>query len=432
MIWQLMKLDVSWRFVIRQTILFAAVAVLWHFFISKTDDADGPAVTLLLAVFAPLFSVGFTPLVQPLDARFQATIPVTVRDIFVVRITSTLALQWLPVLAGAVILTILGDHPASAMTMRMWWVFTCIVLNGQCAGILGLTMGRTLRLIALPLTVFSMNLAAFAWEWPLEYSTAWSLVHVCCWAVTAWVVVRTWRIVPKSFQLAPEEVSAGDAEAIPAGRTETRGLPWKAIVETTFPLWGFDYVVVFAAMCVVHSPVFLFFGVMTGWASIRSVIRWMSPLPVRPRVLLAVVVVPNLLSLIGGYLVGVHLQLFQSRLGDTGVHTQIVTLIIIAVWLMAANLCVLSGDSRWVRRVLPPLPWSTFFALALMLVALGIALGTMLITHLDPVQWLSSLLFAHLAGSIAAAILLLGALLWALDAVFKQLEFTDKPARGVA
>ncbi len=268
MIWQLMKLDVSWRFVKRQTILFCVLAAAWHF---ATNAEYVREETVFLLFFVPFLSIGITPLVQPGDIGFQAGLPVTVRQVFAARMLSTVSLQWLPVIACSVVLIVLGGAGLSDMPLAGWSVVTCVVLAIQCAGIRGLTIHEGLLLVALPALLFLLNMILVAdWNLPLRNFPALNFAIVCCWLVTGGLVVRTWHAVPKSFEFARGGAPPDKPAAIPVDPVAPRGTWWKPVLGALFPLWGFEYLVIFGVMCILHSP-FIVLGVSgQGWTSMRT------------------------------------------------------------------------------------------------------------------------------------------------------------------
>lgn len=428
MIWQLMKLDVAWHFVKRQAVLFIALAAIWHFFVGKTND---PTATIVLMVGAPLFSLGITPLVQPGDTRYQAALPVTVRQAFAARMLSALALQWLPVAAGAMILIVLRDAGAG-MPLRTWSLATCIVSGIQCAAIRGLKTRGALALVAMPVSLFILNLIAVAVAWPWRNTFVWNLAIICCWLVCAGMVAWTWRIAPESLPLAPTESSSAGPRAVVAERAGSRGTPWRPVLSTLFLFLGFEYVIYFLAMCAMHSALIAYVLVVQGqdWKSTRMLSRWIMALPVPPSVMLTTTVLPGMLSLICGYLVGVHLLFVPFRGTDTGLRTQIVTVALIAGWSMLANLLALTGDGHSVRRLLPSGYRPAVLRLSLMGAGLGLILWQMTATHLDPVLWLSSTLPSSLGGLVGMLVLTVVGLWWALYAMFRQVEFIDQPTGG--
>jgi hypothetical protein len=108
----------------------------------------------------------------------------------------------------------------------------------------------------------------------------------------------------------------------------------------------------------------------------------------------------------------------------TGVRTQVVTVALIALYLLMGMLATLTGD--WFRfRQLPQWVRATLMAFG---GAAGFGCLIWAITdRLDPVQWLSWSLPASLSGAIAVAMLVLAALYWCTYRLFRQAEFVDKP-----
>jgi hypothetical protein len=344
---------------------------------------------------------------------------------------STLALQWLPVVAGATILAVLGDAAISGMPLRTWSVVTCIVLGIHCAGIRGWRILPALPLIAVPVLLFVLSLVVIAQDWPIRNSFTWNLALVCCWLVTAALVARTWQIVRPSFQLAPVKPSPTAAEPIRAEGIRTRAVPWKPVLSTIFPAMGFGYLYLFVAMGVLYSPFLVFFVIFSSqdWVTTRSRFRWLLALPVPPRTMLLAGTLPGMLSLICGYLVGVHLSFIPGRAHGVGLRTQIVTVVFIAGYSMLANLSALAGHWYRLRHALLPGHWNTIFMLSF-LVGGMVLIFFQILERFDPAGWLSATLPESLGRAIGLSVLLLAALWWALDAMFREVEFADKPVTG--
>ena len=431
MIWRLMKIDVAWRFVTRTVILFTVIAAIWHLFMQGIADLQ--EMPLLMFV-APLFSIGVTPFAQQNDAHFQAILPVTSRQVFAARMLSALALQWLPVVAAAILLSVLGDSGISAIVLRSWSIVTCIVLEIQCTGIRRLTMRFALPLIASQVLLFILNLTAVVQSWPVQDSAGYRIALLCCWGICAGVVARTWRTLPESSQLAPAKPSSASIEPLEADGARNRVAPWRPVLKTIFPLMGFEYLLYFLMMCFIYSPIVAYVLVVSGqnWKSIRSLFQWMLALPVPPRALLARVVLPHWLSFAFGYLAAVrlHLSFFPARAAELGIRTQLVTLAYLAGLSILASLAALAGDTHRVHRLLTSKHWPTTFSVLFQVAASFLIVWLMLATHRDPAEWLSAILPLSLGGAIGGCALALAALWWALEAVFRQVEFIGKPARG--
>jgi hypothetical protein len=96
---------------------------------------------------------------------------------------------------------------------------------------------------------------------------------------------------------------------------------------------------------------------------------------------------------------------------------------------LLANFYALVGDWHTARRVIPSKYAPAMFALLFM--AAGIALMALQVTtNFDAVKWFSSRLPESLGGTIAVSVLLLGALIWAIDRVFQGVEFAETTVPG--
>jgi len=535
MIWQLIKVDVAWRFVKRTAILFGAFAAVWHFVAHHASHTDRSGVTLFLMFFAPLFSLGVTPLVQPVDTRFQATLPVTVRQVFAARMLSTIALQWLPVVTGAIILTVLSGPGLSGMPLLPWSVVTCIVLGIQCGSIRGFTIRRALAFLAAPILLFILDVAAVALDWPLQNSLAWYLAPVCCWLLTAVVVARTWRLVPAYFQLPSAEAQpAPSAFVADNAPSNSRRLVFANIV-SPHPAWIVCFVIVgmLAASNWAYQIGLLWVPLGALWESTRSKTRWLVVLPVPPRRLLASILLPALLAVTVGYELGLripriadtlergvvvtansvakitniskdckmfnvipplefrvraqadHAPLIRAPWGETfqpainsfygfdvynpyasncdnserfldwqfarattavygqsiprdlaagsyvvisqlaipRIRKHLVTIGVMAFCLMLAMLATTLEDWYRLRRIKPVLRRIVCLLASLLFMVLFILFNYLC-------QWLSWALPSNPFGALAAALAALALIYWPLDAMFRQLEFEQKPVRS--
>ena len=345
----------------RTAILFSVFVALWHFFTGAgAGDMRDPVVRLSLMLLVPLFSIGITPLVQPNDTRFQPILPVTARQVFTTRMASVIALQWLPVLTGATLLLVLRDALVSELPLWAWSMTTCAVLGLECGVIRGLTVPRWVMVAVLPVWLFLAPVSQVVEvRLPLGDGCRVDRLDVA--------------IGSRVFAVHANRDFVSCAEGECRGTAEDRGRSWKPVLRTLFPLWGLEYGFYFLSMCAMHTALLVYLVVISGqnWTSTRATIRWMTALPVRPRALLGVVMLPAMLSIIGGYLVGMHLAFIPNHGGDMGLRTQIVTVAFIAGWLMLANLSALAGDWHVVRRVMPSGYGPAILALGFMGVGLG-------------------------------------------------------------
>jgi hypothetical protein len=90
MMWQFTRRDTAWLWVAPVTFAFVAALLLWHFF----GQHDGHLSVLVLgcASAIPLFGLFGAAVAQENYTPFQAILPVTVRQIFAVRIATAVTL----------------------------------------------------------------------------------------------------------------------------------------------------------------------------------------------------------------------------------------------------------------------------------------------------------------------------------------------------
>ena len=399
MIWWLIRRDPAWRFTGPVVIMFATLVGLWHFFAPHGTAAES---VLLGGAFAiPLSAAIVATVVHQSDIGFQAILPVRVRQVFAAQMIAVSAVMWLPVLAGCIILFLLHDVNVLAMPLGTWSVATCAALVFHCTMMRGTTKPGWPAIALLFIAPLSKPFAM-----PF-------LAAVVCWMLCAAFIMRTWRVVPASFQFAPvAAVSA--SRPLPARRSRSGGRSWKTLLVTLSPASGLGYAFAFVVTALWYSPLLVFFLVIFGqnWSDVRSRVRWLLDLPLSPRSLMAAFTLPGIVSLVGGYLLGIQLT-FLSRLPHhVDLRRQIITVALIAALSMTWNLGSMAVGWR-------PSRWPGI----LMLVAVfGWQIYVILQTPADPYHWMSSVFPTSLTGTIAMAILLTGTLFIAMDRLFRRLE----------
>ena len=201
MIWQLMRRDMAWRAAPWVTLAVASFCTIWHFF--APADRDGiPTIFLFEVMFGLLIAGLVTAFSQNADTNFQATLPVTVRQVFLSRVLSNLAMMGLPVLAGLAMLAILRDPVTSDIPLGAVVPSECIVLGLQCAVIRHRNFPPWLIIIALPVWIFITAIAGVGGLLQ-GGSVAAAIARTVCSLIIAAVVWRTWQVIPLSFQDAP-------------------------------------------------------------------------------------------------------------------------------------------------------------------------------------------------------------------------------------
>jgi hypothetical protein len=293
MIWQLMKRDPAWRWTPLCALAAAACCLVWHF----AGIGKYGSMSLPIVFFTLLFIGGSTLREQRIDTRFQAALPITVRQVYLSRVLSTLAEIWLTATA-AVVLALALRAPADPLValLKSLSVVTLAIMILQSAGVRGINIPTWLIVGA------GFGCAVFI----ADLDTP-PLVPLICWIAVAGIFLATWQTVPKSFQSAPLKVSpAAKRDGVPRGVGTSR-FHWISLWRTIFPLDGFWILVPFVMMALsTFRPVILIYAA-SAFQSARPRIRWLFALPVRPRALLAAVLLPLLLSISAGYLVSVRL-----------------------------------------------------------------------------------------------------------------------------
>lgn len=137
---------------------------------------------------------------------------------------------------------------------------------------------------------------------------------VICWLATAAIFLRTWHTVPKSFQTAPLTLKALPA-TVTGGTAPGPATPWIPVLRSVLGWGGLEIGYLFVLMLSASLRFFLFFAVAGAWPAARPRVRWLFALPVHPRVLLSAILLPFVLPIAAGYLVGIHLPSFLMLYG---------------------------------------------------------------------------------------------------------------------
>jgi hypothetical protein len=531
MIWQLMKRDPAFRWLPQLTLAFSAFCALWPIFAPMSRNADEFGA---LAFAVILFRAQFAVTERQDDKSFQAFLPISSRQVFLSRMLSMFVLLWLPVLVGAAVMTLHQDREVSPFLLELWSVFTFIFLGLQSAVIRGSEFFR--RWVNM--------VPVFLWLGCSDALPAFSVSVVTkmlllagCWLIGIVIVWRAWQAIPKVFQdktpmQSPATTRIADSKWISAPSSP------KTLFRMIFQLRGTAIFVVFFLMLFGTANATWCMIVAFQWLTIRSQMHWLMALPVSPRALVAVAILPMLIALTGGYLVSIHLpwipapvtrglsvrhaqQLFERHLlssEDSGCETpnvlpsleywipvksgraplirspwgetfqpsayresgfvvynpyavgcgnsrrflewqftkatvaifgrpipldknvdpyveqtpvtkggrQLVDIAAITGFSMLTMLIAMVFD--WRRfRALPN--WLRFAILSLVGVSAGGLFLLMVTFKLDVTQWIAWTLPANPAGMIAASLIVLVSLYLAIERLFRELEFVDKPPR---
>jgi hypothetical protein len=236
---------------------------------------------------------------------FQVSLPVSGRQLFLARMLSILVLLWAPAIVAAIIVAAFRDSRGSPVVMQLLGTAsaaTLIILLGQSIRIQELETplkSRFLLLFFIPLFILPL----------VGGRGAIILVLAICLTASAIVFVYIWKNIPQSFQIARPE-------AAPAAFTENKSITFKyahrhrALLLTWLPLFRSIYYwrtilwILFMSVLTINSwlssPMFMLFL----WTDIRKRIRWISSLPISMSAVFSVCVLPILLAVLLGSIVG--------------------------------------------------------------------------------------------------------------------------------
>jgi hypothetical protein len=323
MIRQLMKRDPGWPSVPLITLMSGAFCVIWHFLATSANNGSN---SMFISVFVALpAAAAVVAGMQQSDNRFQAALPLTVRQVYLARVLSMIGLLWLPAAVSVVIALALPNPAIPVATLvEFLSVWTVVMVGTQSAGIRGLTIPSAPWIIGSGffLWVFGASLAPIPGWLSGENRIAFVLPTLICWLASAAIFLRTWHTAPKSFQSAPLEPAT---VAVSRGTAPSRAVPstpWIPVLRTV-PRWGgLDLLFVFVFMATGSLRPIMLILFASVWPSARPRVRWLFALPVHRRALLAAILLPMILAITGGYLIGVHLPTSPMPYATRGISVR--------------------------------------------------------------------------------------------------------------
>jgi hypothetical protein len=437
MIYQLMKRAPAWKYLPYLILAGAAAGSLSRVF---------PSDTIPVCCWLPFVgALSCSP--NRRATRYEASLPVAGRQLFLARVLLILAAIWLPAVAGYCAGLISGGPaklgPALAGCAA---TMTLMVMAIQSVRVRELCAPRWVVRVAV--TIMVGTLAAVA------VSNAGIPALMVCAPLSAALLFRTWRAIPKSFQIAPPgercEHSPGGLIASEPSQLAAAGMATDVADSAGQPdtVWMPLLRSVFSGLYVYFLP-FLFFGAATGarigscciclpfpWLLARQRLGWARTLPIRPRIALWIILAPALLTLALGYFasfLGPNTPLASSPLELLlGLASTIEWALLVALFMALLDWRRLRRVSLVIRRVLLDL----LLGVPIVATLAGIFLHKPIVNTLLPeaMMPLSRALPGGPVAAIAFATIELAALGWALGRVFEEGEYTDKmgSARGVA
>ncbi len=300
LIWELMKRDPAWRWTPYATLGLGAWCGAWHFLWPGGGHFSSILLNTTFAI--PLLAGAGAILTQQGDTALEAILPVTIQQVFLARMISVLLLLAASVGAACAVFSVLSDPATSELPLALMSVFTGGLMMVFAAGFSTVRIGRMSLFAIAPLWLFATSMSVF-------YSPG-APVLACCWLLAIAFVARTWQGLPLSFQSAPVKALAcakGNRIAVTAARPAR---PWKTVFVTVVRGGGWSILIPLLIMAMGPANAFWFAWLGMQWADIRTRSGWLTALPFPPRTLLAIIVLPNLLTLCGGYELGVHVPWF--------------------------------------------------------------------------------------------------------------------------
>lgn len=419
MIYQLLKRDDVWR-ILPYFVLGCAVVY------PLLGASGGKVAFLSVMLGAGTVMMGFQR-----ATRFQAGLPIAARQLFLARLLALLGVLWLPALAGccSILAVTSAAHAAAAVAVaKSAAVCTLAIAALQSIRVRELSLPRWMMVfVTTPLPIMGVLVARFVGATP---------VLAVCLPLSAVLLLRTWRAFPKSYQLAPAGThtrAASVPNAEKRAKTTVRFSPtvaWRPVLHSTFSWRHLAFLTWLFPGAMTGQWMLGSFGVAWLWFMTRQQSRWLWSLPINARALLLTILAPILLVLSAGYFTGLHLP--RRRIPVPDLNVQILTLAVILGCALLVVLCMVLYDWRrlgripkWVR-VLPALLLIGIPGLIL-LFSSSAAMDQFARLQRDILQAISHAIPGGVLGAVAASVAALAALYWAVEKVFSEPEFTNKP-----
>jgi hypothetical protein len=256
------------------------------------------------------------------------------------------------------------------------------------------------------------------------------LVPPLCALAGVGLFVWAWAAVPRSFHLSSAGLkaygAAGQARR-PAPLAAFRWAPvWRSVCS-----WQYVFFVTMMGFQTLGGQWLLTpFWLLIAWLGPHTKTRWLWALPVGRRALLWTIIGPILAAHVLGYLASFGAHRHAAPVSDPRVV--VVTLGAILAWVMLAILFCVLVDWRGFARIPRPVLNTVFLSLfAIWCLA---SFAALYFARHDAATWTRDALAQlgraapmGLPALIAAAAAVLMALYWAVEKVFSQPDFADKP-----
>lgn len=238
--------------------------------------------------------------------RFLSSLPFEGRSIFLVRFTAAMALLWCPAIAGLIVWHAWIGAAAGFELLSLAGFYTALFLLEYAIRI------EMFQTDGLPGAFLILGFAGVGLAWLPVVPTA--IVEM---TVIALLMIRVWKTVPRSFRLVPRPSSACFENILSFLPTWSPArLPLLRFVWGWYNVWILPVILFTSGR---HFALFFTAIVMpTVWTMFHGGDRWLRTLPISPRRLLRMFVLPILVAVVGG----AYLSLWSAA---PTVHMQIVS-----------------------------------------------------------------------------------------------------------
>jgi hypothetical protein len=408
MIYQLIRRDPAWK------------ATPWIALLSAVAWACPPPIGQF-GKFIAMMGL-FSGMPHRRASRFEAGLPIEARDLLLARTLSLMAVIWIPALLGAAgIVVVRGFSALAAEPLAVGALCTLMAAVAQTAWLKELAGPP--RILYLPF--FFLPVAG-----PLMVDHPVPLVPPLCTLAGVGLFVWAWVAVPRSFQLSSAGLKANRAAGQASRPAPLAAFRW-APVWRSVGSWQYVFVVTMMGLLTLGGGwLWTPFWLLFAWMGSRTKTRWLWALPVGRRALLWTIMGPILAAHVLGYLASFRIHLRAPPVSD--LRVVVVTLATILAWVMLTILFCVLLDWRGFARI-PRYILTTVFLLFFAIWSMA-CFATMYFARHDAATWARDALARlgrtapmGLPALIAAAAAVLFALYWAVEKVFSEPDFADKP-----
>jgi len=355
-------------------------------------------------------------------SRFEAGLPIEARDLLLARTLSLMAVVWIPALSGAAGIVIVRGFSALAAKP--------LAVGALCTLTAAVAQTAWLKELAGPPRILYLSFFFLPVAGPLVVDPPVPLVPPLCTLAGVGLFVWAWAAVPRSFQLSSAGLkayrAAGQARR-PAPLAAFRWAPvWRSVGS-----WQYVFVVTMMGLLTLGGGwLWTPFWLLFAWMGSRTKTRWLWALPVGRRALLWTIMGPILAAHVLGYLASFRIHRLAPSVSD--LRVVIATLATILAWVMITILFCVLLDWRGFARI-PRYILTTVFLLFFAIWSVACFAALYFARH-DAATWARDALARlgrtaplGLPALIAAAAAVLLALYWAVEKVFSEPDFADKP-----